>query len=149
MLRRTNDDLQRYVNEIPAAQLHWHVPGEWSAHETLAHLRDVEREVFLPRMQRVASEDHPTLKNFDEQAWHKEHYDPQEPVTDLLADFSAARRQEIMLLDSQPDWSRWGLHEKRQKRYTLDFMAHYAFRHTWEHLNQIASTQVDYELEHQ
>jgi hypothetical protein len=149
MLRRTNDDLQRYVSEIPAGQLHWHEEGEWSAHETLAHVVDVERQVYLHRMQRVVEQDHPALKYFDEKAWHDAHYDPQRPVVEMLADFADARAQEIALLETQPDWSKWGLHEVLRKRYSLEFMAHYAFRHTWEHLNQIGGTQIAYELAHQ
>ena len=149
MLRRTTEDVQRYVNEIPAERLHWHEPGEWSAHETLAHVCTVERNVFLARMQRVIKEEHPTLRYFDEKVWHDAHYTPEQPLSEMLADFAGARAQEIALLEAQPDWSRWGLHEMLRKRYSLEFMAHYAFRHTWEHLNQIASTQVAYELAYQ
>ena len=149
LLRRTNEDLQRYMSEIPADRLHWHEADEWSAHETLAHIGEIERHVFLVRMQRVASEDRPLLKYFDEQAWHREHYDPGQPVSELLADLADARRQEIALLEAQPDWERWGLHEKLQKRMSLAFIGRYAVRHTWEHLNQIASTQAAYELAHQ
>ncbi len=149
LLRRNADDLQRYVNEIPADRLHWHEDGEWSAHETLAHLAEIERHVFLVRMQRVAAEDRPTLKWFDEVAWYREHYNPVQPVAEMLGDFGEARRQEIALLDAQSEWSRWGLHEKLQKRYSLAFLAQYALHHTWEHLNQIANTQIAYELAHQ
>ena len=149
MLRRTAQDVQRYVNEIPVERLHWHEPGEWSAHETLAHIVDVERHVYLHRMQRVVEEDHPTLKYFDEKAWHDAHYDPKRPVAEMLSDFANARAQEITLLESQPDWERWGLHEQLKKRYSLGFMAHFAFRHNWEHLNQIGGTQIAYELAHQ
>ena len=148
-LRRTAEDLQRYTKEIPADRLRWHEDGEWSAHETLSHLCDVERHVYLLRMQRVATEDHPTLKNFDEKAWHQEHYDPRRPVSELLADFADARGHEIALLEAQPDWSRWGTHETLRKRYSLALLGHYAFRHTWEHLNQIANTQIAYELAYQ
>jgi len=149
MLRRTNDDLQRYVNEIPADRLRWHVENEWSAHATLWHLADIERNVFLHRLQRVTGETHPTLKYYDEQAAHHAHYDAGRTPADLLADFAGARQREIDLLEAQPDWSRWGLHETVQKRYSLEFIAQYAFRHTWEHLNQIANTHIAYELAHQ
>ncbi len=149
LLRRSADDLARYMNEIPPERLHWREGDEWSAHETLAHLCEIERHVFLLRMQRVVSERQPLLKYFDEQAWHREHYDPGRSVAALLTDFADARRQQIELLEAQPDWSGWGLHEKLQKRYSLEFIAHYAFRHTWEHLNQIANTQIAYELAHQ
>ncbi|HEY4688425.1 MAG TPA: DinB family protein [Anaerolineae bacterium] len=149
LLRRSGDDLKRYVSEIPPDRLHWHVDNEWSAHETLAHVCEIERHVFIVRMQRVAAEHQPLLKYFDEAAWHGEHYDPTQPVADLLADFTGVRGREIALLEAQPDWSRWGLHEKAQKRYSLEFIALYALHHTWEHLNQIANTQLEYELAQQ
>ena len=149
LLQGSSDDLRRYVSEIPAERLHWHEDGEWSAHETLWHIVDVERNVYLVRLTRVANEDRPLLKYYDEKVAHREHYQPDRSVAELLADFNDARRQEIALLQSQPDWSRWGLHEKLQKRYSLDFIAHSAFRHTWEHLNQIANTQIAYELAYQ
>ena len=149
LLRRTGEDLARYMNEVPPESLHWREPGEWSAHETLAHIASIDRQVFLPRLRRIAAEDRPVLKFFDEQAWHREHYDSNQPTAGLLADFADARRQEIALLESQPDWSRWGMHETLHKRHSLAYIAHYAFRHTWEHLNQIAGTQVAYELAQQ
>lgn len=149
LLRRSGEDLKRYMSEVSPDRLHWHVDNEWSAHETLAHLCEIERHVFLLRMQRVVREQQPLLKYFDEQTWHREHYDAAAPVASLLADFADARAREIELLEAQPDWSRWGLHKKLQKRYSLEFIAHYAFRHTWEHLNQIANTQIGYELAQQ
>jgi hypothetical protein len=149
LLRRSADDLQRYVNEISADSLHWHEDGEWSAHETLSHIAAIERQVFLVRLTRAAHDDRPTLMWFDEVAWHREHYDPKQSLADMLADFGDARRQEIALLEAQPDWSRWGVHEKSRKRYSLAFQAQYALHHTWEHLNQIANTQIAYELAHQ
>ena len=149
LLRRTTEDLQRYMNEIPPERLHWHEAGEWSAHETLAHSCEIERHVVLLRMQRVTNEHQPLLKYFDEQAWHREHYDAEQPVAEMLSDFGDARRQQIQLLEAQSDWSRWGLHETLQKRMSLAFIGRYAVRHTWEHLNQIASTQAAYELAHQ
>ena len=149
LLRRGEEDLRRYMNEIPADRLHWHEPGEWSAHETLAHIAEIERHVFIVRMQRVVDDDRPILKWFDELAWHREHYDAAQPVADLLADFAGTRQQEIHLLETQPDWGRWGIHERSQKRYSLDFLSQYALHHTWEHLNQIANTQIAYELTHQ
>ncbi|HLF24751.1 MAG TPA: DinB family protein [Anaerolineae bacterium] len=149
LLQRSADDLQRYVSEIPADRLHWREPGEWSAHETLAHVCEVEREAFLPRAKRITTEHEPRLPNFESDAWHTAHYDPGRPLAELLADFAEARRQEIELLAAAPDWSKWGFHEGMQKRYSLNYLAQYALAHTWEHLHQIAGTQKAYELERQ
>ncbi|HJW84052.1 MAG TPA: DinB family protein, partial [Anaerolineae bacterium] len=55
LLRRSAEDLQRYVSEIPADRLQWHEAGEWSAHETLGHICETEREVFLLRAKRLTT----------------------------------------------------------------------------------------------
>ena len=149
LLRRSGEDLQRYVREIPAERLHWHEEGEWSAHETLGHICETEREVFLLRAKRLTAEHNPSLKNFDGEAWHAQHYDPQRPVAELLADFAEARREMIAAIEVEPDWSRDGFHEGWQKRYGIALLAEYTIHHTWEHLNQIANTQIAYELAQQ
>ena len=149
LLRRSGEDLQRYVREIPAERLHWHEEGEWSAHETLGHICETEREVFLLRAKRLTAEHNPSLKNFDGETWHAQHYDPQRPVTELLADFAEARREMIAAIEVEPDWSRDGFHEGWQKRYGIALLAEYTIHHTWEHLNQIANTQIAYELAQQ
>jgi len=148
LLRRSVDDLQRYVSEIPGDRLHWHTDNEWSAHETLAHLCETEREAFLLRAKQLTGEHNPGLKNFDGETWHAEHYNPQQPLAEMLADFVDARREMIKLLESESDWSRSGFHEGWQKRYSIAFLAEYTVHHTWEHLNQISVTQIDYELAH-
>ena len=149
LLRRSAEDLQRYVGEIPADRLHWHEEKEWSAHETLAHICETEREAFLRRAKRLTSEHEPSLENFDGEAWHTEHYNPQQPLAELLVDFADARGEMIKALEGEADWSRDGFHEGWQKRYSIALLAEYTIRHTWEHLNQIANTQIAYELAHQ
>ena len=149
LLQRSAEDLQRYVSEIPADRLQWHEAGEWSAHETLAHVCETECEVFLLRARRLATERDPRLENFDSAVWHREHYDPQQPLANLLADFSDARREMIKALEGEANWSRDGFHEGWQKRYSIALLAEYTIRHTWEHLNQIANTQIAYELAQQ
>lgn len=149
MLQRSLDDLKRYVMEAPADQLHWHEGNEWSVHETMAHLCEIEQNVFLVRIQRVASEDKPALAYFDEAAWHKAHYKPDQPVGQMLTDFTYARQKIIDALKSQSDWNRWGLHEKLKKQMSLAYLAHVAIRHTWEHMNQMANTLLACELARQ
>jgi hypothetical protein len=148
-MQRSTEDLMRYLQEVPDERMHWHTDGEWSAHETLWHVVDVERNVYLLRLTRVVMEDQPTLKYYDEKVAHREGYKPDLAAAELLTEFVDSRRQEIELLRAQPDWDRWGLHETLHKRMSLEFLAHQAMRHTWEHMNQIANTQLDYALAHQ
>jgi hypothetical protein len=146
MLRRSADDVRRIMESIGPDQLHWHEEQEWSPHETLGHMVETERQVDLLRIERIATEDQPLLKYFDEREWHARHYRPERSVAEMLADYLEARAQEINVLQAQADWTRWGLHETVQKRYSLDFMARHALNHTWEHLNQIETTLLHCEL---
>jgi hypothetical protein len=146
MLNHSAGDLKRVMESIPTDWLHWHEEHEWSPHETLGHVVESERQVDLVRIRRIAEEDRPVLKYFDEVAWHQTHYDPQQSIDMLLKDYLDARREEIEILRAQADWARWGLHATVQKRYSLDFQARHALNHTWEHLNQIETTLLHCEL---
>ncbi|HJW83107.1 MAG TPA: hypothetical protein VJ754_02270, partial [Anaerolineae bacterium] len=70
-------------------------------------------------------------------------------AAELLADFAEARRDMIAAIEAELDWSRAGFHEGWQKRYSIALLAEYTIHHTWEHLNQIANTQIAYELAQQ
>jgi FMN phosphatase YigB (HAD superfamily) len=47
-------------------------PNEWCLTEIVAHLRDVDREVNLPRLEKVCQEDNPFLPGVDTDPWANE-----------------------------------------------------------------------------
>jgi hypothetical protein len=118
-------------------------PAEWSAQECLTHLRDTERNVFLVRIERMVNEDNPALVLFDEAAHHAEHWTPDEPIQNILADFVADRGAEVALLE-KADWSRPGIHPVRGP-ITLGWLANYTLGHTWEHLSQMMRARLAYD----
>jgi hypothetical protein len=143
LLRAQPHQLVHEVNLMPVEDLLWKPePSEWSVHECLAHLRDIERQAFLPRIVLVAKEDRPAIRYFDEVAYHKEHYSPGEPLQNMLADFVADRAAIVSILASA-DWSRVGVHETRGP-LTLDWLAGYTANHLWEHLSQILRVRLNY-----
>lgn len=145
LLRHSAHDLVREVGLTPAAGHLWRpADGEWSVHECLTHLRVVEREVFLLRIRRTATEDRPSFEIFDEVAYHKEHWNPGDSVGALLGDFVNARAEIVNVL-SGADWSRIGVHATRGP-VSLEWQADYALGHTWEHLSQIMRVRLNYEL---
>lgn len=145
LLRRSAHDLVREVDLVPAAGHLWKAAqDEWSVHECLAHLRDVERHVFLHRTQRIIVEDRPQLEFYDEVKFHQDHWNPDEPLGSILADFVNARAELVDLL-SGADWSRVGIHPVRGP-ITLEWQADYALAHTWEHLSQMMRVRLNYEL---
>lgn len=117
-------------------------PNEWSVHECLCHIRNAERHVFLLRIQRMSREDNPQLALFDEQTYQKEHYNKDEPLEAIVADFLTDRAAEVALLETT-DWSRTGIHPTRGQ-ITIGWMADYAVGHLWEHLSQAMRVRLSY-----
>jgi len=143
LLRAQSHQVTQEINSLPADAILWKpAPEEWSAHEALAHLRDVERHVFRVRIERMASEDNPPLPVFDEVTYHKEHWRLDEPIQTILADLVADRAAEVAVLEAA-DWSRPGVHAARGP-ITLGWQANYVVAHTWEHLSQIMRVRLSY-----
>ena len=63
------------------------IEGEWTLHQIASHIRDTEKLVYGARIQRTVNEDNPEFKNFDADAWMREHYNPQEPLKEILDEF--------------------------------------------------------------
>ena len=108
-------------------------------------IEDIEREVFLLRIRRTAAEDRPALEVFDETQYHKDHWNADEPLEEILADFVSARAEIVAALASAADWSRAGTHAIRGP-VSLRWQADYALGHTWEHLSQMMRVRLAYEV---
>jgi hypothetical protein len=147
LLRHSAHDLVREVESMPPGGRSWRpAEGEWSAHECLSHLRDVEREVFLHRIRRSLAEERPALEFFDEVKYHQDHWSPDEPPEAILGEFVSIRAEMIALLTpASADWSRIGIHARRGP-VSLEWQANYAVGHTWEHLSQIVRARLAFEL---
>ena len=85
--------------------------GEWSLTEILCHLRDVEREVNLPRIRKVLGEENPFLVGEVTDVWVKERESAKQDGRQALAEFTAARKEVLGLVnDLQAEWSRPARH---------------------------------------
>src|SRR5665648_136212 len=62
--------------------------GGWNIHQVIAHMRDVNQHVYLPRLHRIIDEENPMFENFDGDAWMAEHYQPLEPIGILSSEFN-------------------------------------------------------------
>jgi uncharacterized damage-inducible protein DinB len=76
--------------------------GEWGCNEIMAHLLHVETELFLPRLRRMASEDHPRFPAFSPEGWARERDRSLEAFDASLAAFERARGETIAYLQSLP-----------------------------------------------
>lgn len=87
-------------------------PDQWSPTEILCHLRDVDREVNLPRLQKVLAEENPFLPGQDTDRWAEErnYFHQNGPLA--CVQFFSARMQILNRMDplKPEDWRRKARH---------------------------------------
>ncbi len=113
-------------------------PGEWSALETLTHLRDVIVHVYGTRMRRLLYADSPSFAEFDEEAYRPASLARGESATYLLDTIVAEHDQLARLLEGLPDgeWARQGNHPSMGV-LSIEFLARRVSEHAVEHAAQI------------
>jgi HAD superfamily hydrolase (TIGR01549 family) len=87
-------------------------PGEWSFTEILCHLRDVDIDVNLPRIDIVLNELNPFLPGIDSDKWAEERLYYCQNGTEALRDYTSSRIQLLDILDGlkPEDWQRPARH---------------------------------------
>ena len=113
--------------------------GEWSALETLTHLRDVVVHVYGLRIRRLLYEDAPVFADFDEEGYRRASLARGEAIGDLLDTIAAEHEQLARLLQALPDaaWSRQGRHPALGVM-SIESLARRVGEHAEEHAAQIA-----------
>lgn len=81
-------------------------PGEWSLTEMFCHLRDVDREVNLPRIEKLLGEDNPFLPGINTDSWAEERDYLHQDGRAALRDFINSRISLIERLEalSETEW---------------------------------------------
>jgi HAD superfamily hydrolase (TIGR01549 family) len=87
-------------------------PGEWSFTEILCHLRDVDLEVNLPRVQAVIDETNPFLSGKDTDPWAEERKYISQNGRQALGQFFIGRKKLLEKLEAlEPGgWERYARH---------------------------------------
>ena len=132
-------ELRRALETFPAKRLTEPAPdGGWSAHRLVAHVRDVEIQAYIPRVHRLLAEVDPLLADFEAEAFTAEHYDPAEPVGQMVDDIDRARRglRAELPIDKAQAWSRTGRHPALGVR-SVQAWVERAVAHFDEHLRQL------------
>ena len=113
--------------------------GEWSALETLTHLRDVVVHVYGLRIRRLLYEDAPVFADFDEEGYRPASLARGERIEYLLDTIVGEHEQLARLLQGLPDaeWVRQGRHPQFGVM-SIEFLARRVGEHAEEHANQIA-----------
>ena len=114
--------------------------GEWSALETLTHLRDVIVHVYGLRIRRLLYEDAPLFADFDEENYRRASLARGESAEHLVATVVAEHEQLARLLETLPDeqWTREGRHPSLGTM-SIEFLARRVSEHAEEHAAQITA----------
>jgi carbonic anhydrase/acetyltransferase-like protein (isoleucine patch superfamily)/uncharacterized damage-inducible protein DinB len=119
-------------------------PEAWCPLEVLCHLRDVDRDVFVPRLERMLAEDQPDVPDVPTETWASARRYREEDAGLALAAWRHARARLIERLAplSRADWARVGIHSVRGP-YPLGDMVRYWADHDLSHRGQIARALGD------
>ncbi len=111
-------------------------PGGWSVHQLAAHTRDVDQLVYGARARRTIVENNPTFQNFDGDAYMSQHYDPREPLPQLLDGFVVSVESLIKQLREMPPegWTRESIHATQGGGLTVQTWVERGLNHVEEHL---------------
>ncbi len=139
LLRSTPAVILHWMERYPTT--HWRIrpnPQEWCALEALAHLRDVEKEVTLPRLALILEQENPFFPSQDTDRWAEERrYQEQEQKT-VFQDYLEARLQLLRHLEAllPHQWSRTARHSIFGP-LTLQGWINLIAEHDRQHLSQM------------
>jgi hypothetical protein len=111
--------------------------------ELICHLRDVEREVNLPRLRSVIETDNPFVAGADTDPWANERDYQSQSGPQALLDFIAARREAARYLRRQPAaiWTRTARHAIFGPTQLIEIVG-WILDHDRIHLDQIRGTKA-------
>lgn len=112
LLRSTPAALASLTRDLSApAWIRSPKPDEWCLTEIIGHLRDVDRDVNLPRLRKVLAEENPFIAGEVTDVWVKERQYARQDGRTSLAEFTAVRKELLALLgDLQAEWNRPARH---------------------------------------
>ena len=114
-------------------------PGRWSALEVLGHLRDADRDVYLPRLDVMLTQRQPAVPDIDLLGSDRVAGYAGERARDLLEDWRGLRRRLVARLAplGREDWARVGVHSLRGS-FPLGDMVRGWTEHDLSHRRQLA-----------
>ena len=134
-------DFEALITQIP--QNDGNKPNDQrglNLHRVIAHLRDVEKQVFLPYFERIWNEDFPSLANDGVSIRESERHNAAEPFATIMEEYGELRARELNLLEKMPThaWNRTGRHPRLGVR-TLQWFVEQSLAHAEYHLHQLQS----------
>jgi hypothetical protein len=147
-LRSATDDLAWAVRGLTPAQYSYRPPqDEWSIHEHLAHLRDMEQEVYLPLLRWATVPDMLDPLDYSRRDWHEHRYQADEPLSAVMDDVARMRDEELAIFRDLTDmaWTRYRT-DTRWGPLTCQWLAELMYRHVLDHLQGIMALRQDLNL---
>lgn len=121
-------------------EVDWHCAPvqEWCLNEVVCHLRDVEREVHQVRFRALIREEGAFLPGAVADEWVEERQYRKQHGPTALAEFLAARRETVALLERLPEgsWQRQGQHAFFGPT-TMHELLHLSVQHDQAHWQQV------------
>lgn len=147
-LRSVTDDLAWAVRGLnPSKAAYCASIDEWSIHEHLAHLRDMEREVCLPLLRWATVPEMLDPLDYNRREWHERRYDAEEPLPRIMDDVQRMRDEELLIFREMTDgtWTRVR-NDTRWGPLTCQWIAELMYRHVLDHLQGIMALKQDLNL---
>ncbi len=148
-LRQASDDLAWAVRGLAGNQARFTpAGGEWSIHEHLSHVFDMEQEVCLPLLRWATVPDMLDPLDYSRKEWHERRYRPDQPLAEIMADIGRIRDEELAIFRGIGDieWARWRT-ETRWGPLTCQWIAELMYRHVLDHLQGIMALRQEIHLE--
>lgn len=103
-LSKTPKEIRKLVSDFSSGALAVRPsPEEFSPREQVCHLRDIEVEGYSVRIQRILSEEQPSLPDIDGARLAMERDYNRQNLSDALAAFTQARNHNVALLSELDD----------------------------------------------
>ncbi|HEY5476953.1 MAG TPA: DinB family protein [Tepidiformaceae bacterium] len=146
-IRRTTDDLGWAVRGIAAEQWIYQPAGQWSIHEHLSHMRDMEQEVYLPLLRWATVPDMLDPRDYNRREWLDRRYRPDESLAGIVNDIAKIRDEELLIFREMSDltWTRVRT-DTRWGPLTCQWIAELMYRHVLDHLQNIMGLLQDLHL---
>lgn len=147
-LRAVTDDLSWAVRGATASMLAYRPgPAEWTIHEHLSHLRDMEQEVYLPLLRWATVPDMLDPRDYSRREWHERRYRADESLTSIMDDVGRIRDEELLIFRDMGDlaWTRYR-EDTRWGPLTCEWVAELMYRHTLDHLQGVMALLQDQHL---
>jgi uncharacterized damage-inducible protein DinB len=147
-LRAVTDDIAWAARGLNDAEAHYRpASDEWTIHEHLSHLADMEREVYLPLLRWATVPDMLDPLDYSRRDWHETRYRPDESAARVVEDLGRMRDEELLIFRQMGDtaWTRYRT-DTRWGPLSCQWLAELMYRHALDHLQGLMALKQDLHL---